>query len=497
MNVIRFVIISACAIFLSACRQLPDADSLLGKIENSFARGDFKEVTQLTDSLKKICPGQIKVITKADSLNEIACRIKSDFSVPQDVFISQLKEKAGDFTTGEIESWGKKNWLENRIINGERMYFRRAASNLRLLKNFAYHRAYYDSLNSKEPEMIIRHENICSVIKASGNISHPVVPVEMIIEYSLTVDPDAVPEGETIRCWLPYPRQDQERQKNVRFISASAENYIIAPDSVTHRTIYMETEAVKGAPAEFKVSFSYQSSGQYFDPDRLEISPYDKNSDLYKKYTAEQLPDICFTEKVKNLADSITGPESRPFEVLKKLYFWIDANIPWAGALEYSIIPNIPEYVIMNRRGDCGMQTFLLMSMLRYKGIPVRWQSGWMMPPGNENLHDWCEVYFEGAGWIPVDMSYGLQYSDNIKIREFYMSGIDSYRFIVNEGVGGVLFPEKKYIRSEPFDFQRGEVEWTGGNLYFDKWDYSMKIEYLPVRRALDPAKEYQLTKQM
>jgi len=50
---------------------------------------------------------------------------------------------------------------------------------------------------------------------------------------------------------------------------------------------------------------------------------------------------------------------------------------------------------------------------------------------------------------------------------------------IVNEGVSGKLFPPKKFMRSEPFDFQRGEVEWSGGNLYFDKWDYDMKIEYL------------------
>ena len=26
---------------------------------------------------------------------------------------------------------------------------------------------------------------------------------------------------------------------------------------------------------------------------------------------------------------------------------------------------------------------------------------------------------------------------------------------------------------------QRGELEWKGGNLYFDKWDYDIDIEYL------------------
>ena len=30
-------------------------------------------------------------------------------------------------------------------------------------------------------------------------------------------------------------------------------------------------------------------------------------------------------------------------------------------------------------------------------------------------------------------------------------------------------------VRSEPYDFQRGELEWEGGNLYFDKWDWHME----------------------
>ncbi len=34
-------------------------------------------------------------------------------------------------------------------------------------------------------------------------------------------------------------------------------------------------------------------------------------------------------------------------------------------------------------------------------------------------------------------------------------------------------------ISSDPYDFQWGEVEWKGGNLYYDKGDYDMKIEYL------------------
>jgi transglutaminase-like putative cysteine protease len=241
----------------------------------------------------------------------------------------------------------------------------------------------------------------------------------------------------------------------------------------------MEATARKGVPTLFTVSFRYQSSATYFDPENIEPLPYDRYSRLLLRYTSEHPPQITFSDNVRRLTDSIAGNEENPIIVVSKIYSWFKENIVWTGALEYSIINDIPEYVIKNRRGDCGMQTLLFMSMLRYKGIPVRWQSGWMVPEPGKNLHDWCEIYYEGTGWIPADISYDLQASENKELKNFYMSGIDSYRMIINDGISGPLHPAKKFRRSEPYDFQRGEVEWSGGNLYFDKWDYNMQIEYL------------------
>ncbi|HOY52820.1 MAG TPA: transglutaminase-like domain-containing protein, partial [Prolixibacteraceae bacterium] len=173
------------------------------------------------------------------------------------------------------------------------------------------------------------------------------------------------------------------------------------------------------------------------------------------------------------------GPCRHTPETVRRIFYWIDSQIPWAGALEYGVMPNIPEYVLTRRHGDCGMKTLLFMTLARYNGVPVKWQSGWMMHPGEVNLHDWCEVWYEGAGWVPLDMSFGRLPSANPRIRDFYMTGIDPWRLIVNDAVGKTFVPAKKYPRSEPVDFQRGEVEWRGGNLYFNRWSYRMSVEYL------------------
>jgi len=41
----------------------------------------------------------------------------------------------------------------------------------------------------------------------------------------------------------------------------------------------------------------------------------------------------------------------------------------------------------------------------------------------------------------------------------------------------------KSSFRSEIVDFQRGEVEWRGGNLYFNQWSWNFNVEEIPANR--------------
>jgi hypothetical protein len=355
---------------------------------------------------------QLNTISDTDSLNQIDARVRLDFSVSEESVKDAIKQRSGEYTDVDKSFWEENGWLEWRLIDGKKMYFNRAVSNLFLLKKFYEEKDERLKEIAADPEMIFRKKHTEEILKASEKTGDPVVPVNMKITYTITVLPDAVPDGENIRCWMPFPKEGHQRQNNADLLSTSEKKYVISPEKAIHRTIYMETKAEKGKPTVFQTTFKYQSKGQYVNLDNKNIIPYNKSSELYQKYTSEQLPHICFTDNIKRLADTITSPGDLPAETVRKIYLWFKENIPWTGALEYSIMPNIPEYVYLNRRGDCGMQTFLFMSMLRYKGIPVRWQSGWKVPPDAKNLHDWCEIYYEGVGWVPADISYDLQTSD-------------------------------------------------------------------------------------
>jgi hypothetical protein len=478
MKNISFIILSI-IILLFSCRTPSDFNQVIEDMQENLDLGNLSIVIQLADSIKKLGTVNINTLHITDSLRQIAERINIAFSVTEKQADTQIEKLIGPVSPVQRSDWEKNGMLEYRMIDGCKRYFERAVSNLLLLKKFRENKEERLLELSRKPDIVFRLKHVEDVYKYSNTQSDPVLPVSMKITYSITVHPDVVPAGEMIRCWLPWPKEDYPRQSEIKLLTTSNPRYLIAPDTAIHRTIYMEEISEKGVPVVFQISFAYTSSASYFNPSNIKIQPYDKKSHNYQKFTKEQLPHICFNDVIKHLADSICGNDDNPVSVVRKIYYWFKDNIPWTAALEYSIIPNIPDYVISNRRGDCGMQTFLFLSMLRYKGIPVRWQSGWMVPPDAENLHDWCEVYYEGTGWVPVDVSYDLMRSENQLIKNFYFSGIDSYRLIVNDGVAGPLHPEKKFLRSEPYDFQRGEVEWKEGNLYFDKWDYDMKIEYI------------------
>ncbi len=447
-------------------------------IDAAFKSGQLSLVTEWADSI--LTAGKADSVTqkKILLLRDQAGRIRLDFSLTETEVEKKLKKEFGEYSQEERVKWEKNNWLEYRVIDGEKRYFNRAVSNLKLI--FAGQQSKpmgsTDLITDKFSQFKLEHSR--RVINTQGSNGKPVSPVKMKVTYRLTVKADAVPDGETIRCWMPWPHESHDRQTDVKLLNTIPAIHTIAPDSAEQRSVYMEQPASKGKPAMFEIQFTYQSIAQYFDLSQLNILPYDTTSAIFKKYTAEQFPQIVFTNEIKQLSDSIVGTTTNPVEKVKKLYYWINDHIIWTGALEYSIMPFIPGYVLKNHRGDCGMQTLLFMTMARYQGIPAKWQSGWMMHPDEVNLHDWSEVFYNGVGWVPLDMSFNLQNSKDLKEKEFYMSGIDAYRLIINDAISSKFIPEKKFARSEPYDFQRGEVEWRGGNLYFNQWNYKMSVEY-------------------
>jgi transglutaminase-like putative cysteine protease len=202
---------------------------------------------------------------------------------------------------------------------------------------------------------------------------------------------------------------------------------------------------------------------------------------------------------MRQLAGELAGNDDSPVTQARRFYDWIGEHIQYSFAREYSTILNLGDYCLAHRYGDCGQEALLFITLCRLRGIPARWQAGWTIFPGAENLHDWCEIHLAPYGWVPVDpymgiyaarYSAGLDAAQRQELRDFYFGGLSQYRLIANSDHCQALEPPKRTFRSDTVDFQRGEVETSTRNLYFGEWKYGLRWKEVPTTppRASGPA---------
>ncbi len=393
-----------------------------------------------------------------------------------------------DLTDAEFAKWNAAGLFEHQVIDGKTLYFKRSPGNLfRLSPEALARRAVQKPFVEGPMEALNDHQR--AIYKAAlAEHRSSVLPRRLRMTQTLTVDADAVPAGETVRAWIPYPRAVPGQQEDIRYVASVPTRHQLAPESAPQRTVYLEKPAVAGQKTVFSVSYEVTLSAQYhaIDPDKVtapaitpELAPY----------VAERAPHIVFTDAMRAFSRKVVGDEKNPYRIAQKLFAAVD-RIPWAGAREYSTISNISDYALHAGHADCGQQTLLLMTLLRLNGIPARWQSGMVYSDDGShysNIHDWGYMYLAPYGWVPMDVTTGRLHpaaSDDKALEWFYLGGLDNYRIAFNDDFSRSFQPSKRHFRSDDVDSQRGEAEWKGGNLYFDQLDYDFDWQILPVTQG-------------
>ncbi|HDP99659.1 MAG TPA: transglutaminase domain-containing protein [bacterium] len=451
-----------------------------GEIQNLIDQGEFSRAQHLM-RLKlatelEMDPLQRQLISFEIERLE---RIKKDFTRTADEILEYIQRYVPDATVDDLAQWEQEKSLEFWVIDGEKEYFKWAAPNLfRIDKELKKIKMEKDG-PGKAP-VYDRLADLRQIIQAANESGQRYVnPVRVKVSYRLAVNENVVPAGKVVRCWLPFPREIPNRQTHVKLLASEPARHIIADnDDYLQRTIYLEKPAANSSETEFRVEFEFISYAVYQKIDPQKIKPPVITAEL-APFVAERPPHIVFSNDIKVLSKQIVGDETNPYFIARKIFKFINDNIPWASAREYSTFYNISDYVLRNMHCDCGMHSIFFMTLCRLNGIPTRWQSGWTTKPGGGGMHDWGEIYFEPYGWLPVDSDVGLINSSDEAEKWFFLGGMDGYRLIVNDDYSQSLYPAKIHHRSETIDFQRGEVEWEGGNLYFDQWSWDYQIEHL------------------
>ncbi|MGV8939987.1 MAG: transglutaminase domain-containing protein [Lysobacter sp.] len=417
--------------------------------------------------------------TKLQFERERMRRILIDFAVGEEEVRDRLRAQVPDLHEEEFKRWKAAKLIEHRVIDGRTLYFNRAVSNLfRLSPEAAARRADPKPFSASPMESVNAHHNeVRAEAIATGKNS--VSPRRVRVTQTLTADADAVPAGETVRAWIPFPRAIPGQQDNIVLRTTLPTDHQLAPESTLQRTVFMEAPAVAGEPTKFSVTYELTVHAQYVDIDPEKVVPA-QITDKLAPFVAERAPHVMFSDAMRLKSAQVVGEETNPYRVAQKLFAAVD-SIPWAGAREYSTITNIGQHALEQGHADCGQQTLLLITLLRMNGIPARWQSGWIFSDDSyNNMHDWGWMYLAPYGWVPMDVTFGRLPDAGAELAGFYLGGLDAYRIAFNDDYARDLVPAKRHPRSETVDLQRGEAEWDGGNLYFDQWTYDFAWQLLP-----------------
>lgn len=411
-------------------------------------------------------------------------RILLDFTLSADDVKARVRKEIPDLTDAEFAKWNAAGLFEHQVIDGRTLYFKRSPGNLFRLSPEAVARRAVQTPIGDGPMEALNERQRAIYHAALTEQRSSVLPRRLRMTQILTVKADAVPAGETVRAWIPYPQAVPGQQEDIRYVASEPATHAIAPESAKQRTVYLEKPAVAGHATEFSVTYELTLLAQYHAIDPARVTA-EKITPELAPFVAERAPHIVFTDAMRKFSHDAVGDEKNPYRIAQKLFAAVD-RIPWAGAREYSTITNISDYALHAGHADCGQQTLLLMTLLRLNGIPTRWQSGMVYSDDGSdysNIHDWGYLYLAPYGWVPMDVTTGrlhLAASDDKALEWFYLGGLDNYRIAFNNDFGRRFQPPKQQFRSDDVDSQRGEAEWKGGNLYFDQTGYDFKWQILP-----------------
>ena len=439
------------------------AVSLPEEVKMYHYSGDFAgELACIDRWLQKELPEAIR--RRLEIQRIFAEQLMDDYELDETAFLSALRERYPALDASIVERLIGEGNLDF-ILKGGARYFQHQAVTNALNQHADLMAASVDPHHVPDDHSRSGLETILEM-QAEGGASY-----RYEVEEWIKLEPHAERPGETLRLWFPYPVACATQPADQIKLIASSHPVTLTGD--VHRTAFMEVPCEAGAT--YSVRFSFVQKAKYIDlsshvptglPAGDGLSP-----EALAYYTSEQYPHIRFTPTVRALADEICGEETDPLRLAKRVYDWICHNVRYSYVRDYLLIENIPEFVMVNRYGDCGTMALVFITLCRAMGIPAKWQSGSSCRPDGIGSHDWAMFYVAPYGWLYCDPSYGVgaYKSRNETRRAHYFANLDPFRLVASNEFQQPFTPDKRLCRTDPYDNQTGEAEYADGvhNIFF------------------------------
>lgn len=407
----------------------------------------------------------------------LAARIPSQYPYSYEDALELLRANIRDFKDEELETLWEENTADWIYINGRVQFHELFFDNLMKTRD-DYGARFLGTMEDNEKNAALLRENVRLMEEHGGRTVH----MRLLTRLSLTPEAEKACMGKTAHVYMPLP-VEYAQVRNLRllgFEGTAGEPVSVDNGSYPQRTARFET-VIRGGEV-WQTEFEFDNETVFRNPDPSQV--------LFSQpsfYTGEEAPHIRFTPYLRELTRSVTEGEENPLLAAEKIYRFITSQVKYSFVRSYSTVEDIPEFTAANRKGDCGFQALLFITMCRIAGIPARWQSGLYATPLTVGSHDWAQYYVAPFGWLSADCSFGgsaFRQGDE-KRWAYYGANLDPYRIPYASQFMHSFSREEEGLRDDPYDNQSGEV-FCGGRFLRSGKEFTVEYRLETAEKPFD-----------
>lgn len=439
--------------------------------------GDYERLIRVIDRRlsDETLPEALKKRLQLERI--LASRIPSQYPYSYEDALELLRANIRDFKDEELETLWEENTADWIYINGRVQFHELFFDNLMKTRD-DYGARFLGTMEDNEKNAALLRENVRLMEEHGGRTVH----MRLLTRLSLTPEAEKACMGKTAHVYMPLP-VEYAQVRNLRllgFEGTAGEPVSVDNGSYPQRTARFET-VIRGGEV-WQTEFEFDNETVFRNPDPSQV--------LFSQpsfYTGEEAPHIRFTPYLRELTRSVTEGEENPLLEAEKIYRFITSQVKYSFVRSYSTVEDIPEFTAANRKGDCGFQALLFITMCRIAGIPARWQSGLYATPLTVGSHDWAQYYVAPFGWLSADCSFGgsaFRQGDE-KRRAYYGANLDPYRIPYASQFMHSFSREEEGLRDDPYDNQSGEV-FCGGRFLRSGKEFTVEYRLETAEKPFD-----------
>ncbi|MBF0169569.1 MAG: transglutaminase domain-containing protein [Nitrospinae bacterium] len=247
-----------------------------------------------------------------------------------------------------------------------------------------------------------------------------------------------------VTLWLPVPGDDEDQ--------TTLDTRIVSPYPVTltketeygNRMLVLTTDRLDKDSFAIEVTYRIRRTEH-----RTDFAATDVRESVNPRFRAPSAHAVM-NDAVRGMAKEAVGDRTDPLDKARAIYDYVLAHMRYDKSVPGWGKGDVNRICLAIGKGESGAGNCtdfhsLFASMMQAEGIPVKFEMGYPLKPGEEmttpnrgGYHCWARFWIEGKGWIPVDISEAAK--DPSK-RDYYFGALCENRVRFSVGRDIELIP--------------------------------------------------------